>query len=267
METPRDDSVEMKVHKVRQALYATIGWTYQSPGQQPAIIQDLKKWRMIDCRSGRFDFHGSLSGIGGTGQAFRIADVTDADHPGQRTGFRGAIISFKQDKAFEGRTIIAVDKGVYNPTTVDLMARIPFADVNFEKIFEVYSDHDADGLSMFTSGLLQKMTAFSRETLGQKLQACLKDDEIHFALEIDDQFSFSKQPDSSGAKFVRDLVIEAGSICVILEKLHCIQASLGRVDTAEEKRTRLDYYKKCLSKMMEVARKLNVDLNESGRAA
>ena len=267
MENPQNDSVDLKAHKIRQALYATIGWTYQSPGQDPAIIQDMKKWRMIECRSGRFDFHASLSGIGGTGQAFHIADVTDQQTSEKLGGFRGAVISFKRDKAFAGRTIIAADKGVYNPTTVDLMSRTPFNDPNFEKIFEVYSDHEDDARALFTSSLLHKMTLFSQETLGQKLQACLVGDEIHFALEIDDNFSFATHPESTGMKFVRDLVIEAGSICVILEKLHCIQASLGRQDTQEEKKIRLEYYKKCLAKMMEVAKRLSAEKSKTGQAA
>lgn len=259
--------LKMNVHEIRTALYKSIGWTYQSPGQEPAVIQNLKKWRMIECRSGRFDFHGSLSGIGGNGQAFRIADVMDSEMPRQTPGFRGAIISFKQPTAFSGRTIIATDKEVYNPTTIDLMARIPFESVSFEKIFEVYSDEAEEARTLFTSGLLKKMTVFSEETLGQKLQACLLGDEIHFALDIQKSFSFATAPESTGPKFIRDLVIEAGSICVILEKLYCIQASLGQADTKLDKAARLDYYKKCLSKMMETAKTLDGGRRDQGQAA
>lgn len=258
---------EMDVHEIRAALYKSIGWTYQSPGQEPAITPSLKKWRMVDCRSGRFEYNGSLSGLGGNGQAFRIADVTDVELPNRRPGFRGAIISFKQSTAFKGRTIVATDKGVYNPTTIDLMSRIPFESDDFEKIFEVYSDHVDEARELFTSGLLKKMTTFSQETLGQKLQACLWGEEVHFALEIQESFSFSKTPDSTGSKFVRDLVIEAGSICVILERLYCIQASLGQADTKQDKQSRLDYYKKCLSKMMETAKNLDRDRRVQGQAA
>ena len=222
---------------------------------------------MIECRSGRFEFHGSLSGIGGNGQAFRIADVIDGDMPGQKKGFRGAIISFKQSSEFKGRTIVATDKGVYNPTTIDLMARIPFESDSFENVFEVYSDDAEEAQTLFTSGLLRKMISFSRETLGQKIQASLIGKEIHFALDIDESFSFSKEPKSSGSKFIRDLVIEAGSICVILEKLYCIQASMGQSDTPQDKTIRLDYYKKCLSKMMETAKTLEADPKDQGQAA
>lgn len=257
----------MDVHAIRSKLYESIGWTYSSPGEDPGVIQDLKKWRMIECRSGRFDFHGTLSGIGGNGQAFRIADVNDADSPGSRTGFRGAIVSFRQAEAFAGRTIVAVDKGVYNPTTIDLMQRVPFENETFEKIFEVYSDQQDEARNLFTSGFLQRMTRFSQETLGQKLQACLVKEDIHFALDIADKLSFSKEPKSSGAEYVRDLVIEAGSICVILEQLYSIQAKLGAVDTMQEKQARLDYYKKCLSKMMETAKVIAAEQINPGQAA
>lgn len=257
----------MDVHAIRSKLYESIGWSYNSPGQDPGIITELKKWRMIDCRSGRFEFHGVLSGIGGNGQAFRISNVTDSDRPGDKSGFRGAIVSFRQSARFSGRTIVATDKGVYNPTTVDLMSRLPFESPNFEKMFEVYSDNQDEARKLFTSGFMRRMTLFSQETLGQRLQACLLGDDIHFALDIDDQFSFSKEPKSSGSEYVRDLVIEAGSICVILEKLYSIQAKLGASETRQDKQARLDYYKKCLSKMMETAKSIAAEQASHGQAA
>jgi len=258
----------MSVHEIRTALFKSIEWTYTSPGQAPDVLGLMQKWRMIDARSGQFEFHGNLSGLGGNGQAFRIVDVTDSDMPGRDAGFRGAIISFKQANHFEGRTIIKTDMGVYNPTTVDLMQRVPFSDDKFEHIFEVYSDHSTEAEALFTSGLVKKLTNFSRETLGRKIQACCLGDEIHFALDIDDNFSFSKGPKQKNAsKFVRELVVEAGSICVILEQLYCIQASLGRADTAEEKQKRLAYYKKCLSKMMDTANSLTATAAQQGEAA
>ncbi len=257
----------MDVHEIRSKLYQSIGWTYSSPGQEPGIIENLKKWRMIDCRSGRFDFHGALTGIGGNGQAFRIADVTDATAQGQKTGFRGAIVSFRQAERFKGRTIVATDKGVYNPTTIDLMSRVPFDCTGFEKMFEVYSDQQDEARTLFTSGFMRRMTVFSQETLGQRLQACLLGEDIHFALDIDDQFSFSKTPESEGAAYVRDLVIEAGSICVILEKLYSIQAKLGVTETKQDKQARLAYYKKCLSKMMETAKTIAAEQARQGQAA
>lgn len=256
----------MDVHQIRTELFRSIGWTYQSPGQDPAVIQDMKKWRMLDCRSGRFEFPGSLSGIGGNGQAFRIAEVLDGKSFGDKSGFNGVIVSFKQERTFEGRTIIAVDKGVYNPTTIDLMPRIPFACEDFEKMFEVYSDQPKLAQSVFTSGFLEKMTIFSQETLGRKLQACLLGDEIHFALENQEKFSFSRPPEGVGNTYIKNMIVEAASICVILEKLYCIQASIGRVDSREDKQIRLDYYKKCLSKMMQIAKAISNE-TQKGQAA
>lgn len=256
----------MDVHQIRTELYRAIGWTYQSPGQMPDIVQDMRKWRMIDCRSGRFEFPGSLSGIGGNGQGFRIAEVSDIPSFGDQTGFQGVIVSFKQERAFKGRTIIAVDKGVYNPTTIDLMPRIPLACDDFEKMFEVYSDQPDLAQSIFTSGFLKKMTVFSQETLGKRLQASLLGDEIHFVLENQEKFSFARPPQGAGNIYIKNLIVEAASICVILEKLYCIQASIGRVDSREDKQIRLDYYKKCLSKMMQIAKTISTE-TQKGQAA
>lgn len=255
----------MDVHQIKAELYRAIGWTYQSPGQQPAVIQEMTKWRMMDCRSGRFEYPGSLSGLGGNGQGFRIAEVIDEQSFGDKTGFKGVIVSFKQENAFSGRTLVAVDKGVYNPTTIDLMPRIAFACEDFESMFEVYSDQPELAQNLFTSGFLEKMTIFSQETLGRKLQACFLGDEIHFALENNEKFSFSESLETQAVPS-KSLIVEAASICVILEKLFCIQASLGRQDSREDKQIRLDYYKKCLSKMMEKAKTLSVDA-QHGHAA
>ena len=257
----------MDVHNLRSRLFRSIGWTYEAPGRELDVVQKLRRWRMLEPRSGIFEYHGTLTGIGGNGQAFRIADVRDSELGERTPGFRGCVVSFRQTQSFSGRTIIAEDKGVFNPTTVDLMTRIPFDSQSFEKMFEVYSDHEYEARSLFNSGFLEKMTQFSRETMGQKLQSCLLDDEIHFALNIDDKFSFARAPESSGRKFIRDLVIEAGSVCVVLEKLFCIQASLGREDTAQDKQMRLKYYKKCLSKMMETAKTLDNEMLNQGQAA
>jgi len=258
MEKRRENSTET-IHGVRQTLYKSIGWNYRSPGDRPEILENLKKWRMIGSNPGGFEFHGSLSGIGANGQAFRIADVTDTGFASREKLFKGAIISFKQAELFVGRTIVNADKGVYNPTTIDLMTRIAFKDADFENMFEVYSDGKDSAETLFTSGFLQKMTVLSQETLGRRLQSCLIGDEIHFILDIDESFSFSKTYDQAApTKFKRELVVEAGSICVLLEQLYAIQACLGNHDTAKDRQDRLAYYKKRLSKMMETAKTLNI---------
>lgn len=259
METRREISDISSVHQVRQILYGAVGWKYGSPGIIPDILSDLRKWRMVETKSGGFSFAGTLTGIGANGQAFRIADVTAEEVPGRDPGFQGAIISFRQAQSFTGRTIIVEDKGVYNPTTIDLMMRVPVHSERFENIFEVYSDSPATSADLVTSGFIEKMTDFSRETLGRKLQSCLIENEVHFALDIDGSFSFSKAPDlGSETKIKRDIIIEAGSICVLLEKLYSIQASLGRADSVNDRKVRLTYYKKCLSKMMAHAKTLEV---------
>lgn len=268
METRRDITKTASVNGIRQALYASVGWTYRSPGDHPDILASFEKWRLVASKTGPFELPGTLTGLGGNGQAFRIANVTAPEIPGQAAGFKGVIVSFTQAQTFTGRTIIAEDKGVYNPTSVDLMTRVPFQSETFEKVFEVYSDSRDEAERIITSGFIDSMTVFSQETLGRKLQSCLMGSEVHFALDIDENFSFAKTPDmSSRPKMMRDIIVEAGSICVMLEKLYCIQASIGQTDTAEDKRIRLEYYRKCLSKMMERSKTLDVAALAQGQAA
>lgn len=249
------------ITELRQFLYGVVGWQFHAPGSAPDIMGNLSKWRMITSKSGEFDYNGTLSGVGFGGQAFRIADVTAAPLPGRieakDAGFHGVIVSFRQSKPFVGRTIVAEDKDVYNPTSIDLMQRVPFDCPDFEHVFEVYGDCEDEARAVITSGLVKRLTEFSQLTFGQKAQCVLTESDVHFALHIEDNFQFSKEmscPSFASAK--KAILTEAGNICVLFEKLYRIQASIGKLDTPEAAKQRLDYYQSCLLKMIEAGKPL-----------
>ena len=192
---------------------------------------------------------------------FRLVEI-NATNPGDVAdpGFQGVLMSFRQLEAFSGRTVIAEDRGVYNPTTLDLMPRIEFPDQNFEKMFEVYSDDEEATRLLFTHDFIEKMTVFSRQTMGQDLQSCWVGDEIHFALNIGERFAFSKVSEAQTIEHLKkELLIEAGQVCMLLEKLFSIQASIGSQDDRDTKAKRLSCYKSCLEKMLVQTRSLNFD--------
>jgi len=246
---------EFSMTKLRQHLYGVVGWQFQAPGLGPAILSDLKKWRMVSSKSGEYDYNGTLTGVGFAGQAFRIADVSAAPLPGRDStvdsGFRGVLISFRQNQPFKGRTIIAEDKGVFNPTTIDLMQRIPFDCVDFEHFYEVYSDCEVEANRVITGGMVKQLTEFSGLTFGQKAQCILTGQDVHFALQIDDRFHFSRVlEEQSFEKAKRAVLTEAGNICVLFEQLFRIQACIGETDQRSKAKQRLEFYKQRLKEMI-----------------
>ncbi len=253
-------------HEIRTTLYKALNWTYISDGQPLDFVQNLIKWRMLSPKLLGLEYNGMLAGLGYDGQAFRIVNFSDvkptplsADDSTQSYNEDSyVLVSFRQPKTYQGRTIIVEDKGIYNPTTIDLMQRVAFVCETFEQDFEVYSDNKDEAEMLITSGLIEKMKIFRRELLGQTIQACIWDNEIHFLLKTGNLLKFSDQLEANSFAIAkRAIIVEAGTICTLLEQLFCLQASLGTPDTKEAKQKRLNYYEKCLLKMVNQAKTMD----------
>ncbi|NNE57902.1 MAG: DUF3137 domain-containing protein [Hellea sp.] len=256
--------------KLRQHLYGEIGWTFKEPGRRPEILSNLEKWRMIKSYVGGYDFNGTLTGIGFDGQPFQIHDLSVPDIPGEiqsNSYFRGVIVSLRQANLFSGRTIIAEDKGVYNPTTVDLMQRIKFESDDFEHIFEVYSDCYDEASQVITSGMVKRLTNFSQLNYCRKVQCVLDGPDVHFILRLGNNFSFSQQlPSGNFDAAKKGVIAEAGNICILFEQLFRIQACIGQIDSSEASKSRLAFYKKCLVKMLDAAKNMESGTGRSATA-
>ncbi len=240
------------VHGLRHDVYESINWNYCSPSLPPDALNPMRAWRMLTSRSGLFRCNGALTGTGYNDQAFGIVDVTAKEI--ERTtlqegttimnpGFQGVMVSLPHPVTFQGRTIIATDKGAFNPTTIDLMKRVGFASSQFEEIFEVYSDDQVEARALITPDLMERLIKFSQEVLGHRIQCSFLGRQIHIALDIDQSFQFSHDiipPAFDKAKNV--VIAEAGTVCILLEKLQALQSTVGRQGSGGADNARKSFY-------------------------
>jgi len=252
------------LHAFRHAVYGALGWEYRAPSLPPSALMPLQAWRMITSRSGMFKCRGALTGTGFNGQSFSIVDVTakqrEADYIkteettlSENHGFRGVIVSLSHPASFAGRTIIMQDKGVFNPTTVDRMKRVGFASSEFERIFEVYSDDQVEARALITPDLMERMIGFSQELLGHRLQCVFLGNQMHLALDIDDTFEFSHDYDPPEFERTKNIFLsEAGTVCILLEKLQALQAVIGRDGRAGADQSRKTHYLSELDRLAKI---------------
>ena len=256
------------LHALRRNVYAAIGWDYQAPSLPPSALLPMQAWRMIHSQTGLFKCHGSLRGEGYAGQEFSIIDVTAQARPkkpNQTTdftgpGFQGVIISLPHHTAFMSRTIVAKDKGAFNPSTVDLMKRVGFASSEFERIFEVYSDDQTEARALITPDFMERLNRFSGEVLGHNIQCIFLAGQLHIALDIDDSFRFAH--DYSPVDFDRTrktIIAEVGTVCILLEKLQTLQSRVGRQGNSGADKARKSHYLHMLEKLAELVKSLEPD--------
>lgn len=256
------------LHALRREVYATIGWDYQAPSLPPEALLPMQAWRMISSQTGLFKCHGALKGTGFKDQAFSLVDVTAQVRPKKTEqqfdfsspGFQGVIISLPHHTSFMGRTIIAKDKGAFNPSTIDLMKRVGFVSSEFEKIFEVYSDDQTEARALITPDFMERLNRFSGEVLGHNIQCVFWAGQIHIALDIDDTFQFSH--DYAPVNFERTrrtIIAEVGTVCILLEKLQTLQSRVGRGGDLGADKARKAHYLGKLEQLADKVRSLEPD--------
>ena len=248
----KDHKTTHVIHALRHDVYKFIAWNYTSPSLPPNALNPMRAWRMLTSRSGLFKSNGALIGTGYNNQKFGIIDVTAKEI--ERTtvqegttfmnpGFQGVMVSLPHHMSFLGRTVIATDKGAFNPTTIDMMKRVGFASSEFEEIFEVYSDDQVEARALITPDFMERLIRFSREVLGHRIQCSFLGNQIHIALDIDQSFQFSHDLMSPGFEKAKNIVIaEAGTVCVLLEKLQALQSTVGREGSAGADKARKAHY-------------------------
>ncbi len=256
------------LHALRREVYATIGWDYRAPSLPPDALLPMQAWRMISSQTGLFKCHGALKGTGYNGQTFSIIDVTAQARPKIHEnqfditgpGFQGVMISLPHYTSFMGRTIIAKDKGAFNPSTVDLMKRVGFASSEFERIFEVYSDDQVEARDLITPDFMERLNKFSNEVLGHNLQCAFLAGQFHIALDIDDTFQFAH--DYAPVNFERTrktIIAEVGTVCILLEKLQTLQSRIGQGGEHGADKARKAFYLGKLEQLADKVRALKPD--------
>lgn len=250
---PKDFSAQ--VHSLRQYIHAALGWTYRPNVGAPDILMALQAASMVRSPSGLFQFRGEVVGQAYKGQNFELVDVTatplpektsrhpfgnrlsqeedysifDANNVDTFRGYEGIVLSMPHYNSFQGHTIVRRDIGRLNPRTVNGLKRVGFASSKFEEIFEVYSSDQVEARYLLTPDFIERLTHFSDDYLGRGLQCVFLGNRFHVALEIDDRFDFSRDFQAFDYQEAAAMIVnEVGGIFYLLEKVHALQARIGR---------------------------------------
>lgn len=260
-----------QVEALRRYIHDALGWAYHGRHQRPPILNAMIDDGIIYSKTGVFTFEGSVSGHAYKKQRFELNDVTavpvpqtkpdkfkhdpyDADFWGLSSfgkgetrisdGFQGVILTLDHHKKFSGKTIIRRDRAALNPLRINGLKRVGFASLEFERLFEVYSNDQVEARALLTPDFMARLIDFDEDYLGRHIQCVFEADHFHVSLDIDDRFEFSGDFNSRAyTEASKRILGEIGAIFYLLEKVQALQACIGRdgPEGADEKRGR--YYR------------------------
>ncbi len=264
---PKDFSAQ--VQNLRAYIYEALGWSYRPNVGAPAILMALQAASMVHSFSGAFKFRGEVLGQGYKGQAFELVDVTannipridrrgndwgigaqqtaeaefvaqfDATNSDNRGGYEGIVLSMPHYDKSLGHTIVRRDLGKRNPAQVNGLKRVGFPSLEFESKFAVYSNDQVEARFLLSPDFVARLTDFAEDYMGRNVQCVFAGNRFHVALEIDDRFDFSRDFKAFDYQEAATTIInEVGGVFYLLEKVHALQARIGRegADGADEAR-------------------------------
>lgn len=251
------------VQTLRHNVFAHMGWIYHATSVAPAALLPLRSLGMITSQSGIFDCKGELSGHAYGGQAFTLSDVTaravDTVGP-HESCFKGCILSLAYPGNFAGRTIIKDDLGWANPSVLGGMKRAGMVNRQFEEIFEVYTDDQVQARALITPDFMERLMAFRRHYLGQGVQCIFMGGYIHVALNIDDKFNFTRDMMVFDYNEAADLLLpEVGAVCLLLEQVQTLQASIGRIGASGADKARQRHYADLIQDLIPAIKTMEAD--------
>jgi len=266
-----------QVQSLRQYIHAALGWSYRADVKAPDILMALQAASMVRSPSGAFQFRGEVIGQGYKGQAFELVDVTasipqpsdfqprfparnvsdfelnpyDANSKDTLHGYEGIVLSMPHMDSFLGHTIVRRDIGRLNPKTVNGLKRVGFSSSKFEELFEVYSNDQVEARYLLTPDFIERLTLFADDYLGRNVQCVFAGNRFHVALEIDDRFDFSRDFQAFDYQEAATMIInEVGGIFYLLEKVHALQARIGREGEAGADAARGKFYRDLLQSLI-----------------
>lgn len=252
------------VQALRHKIYAQMAWTYHATSPAPAALLPLRSLGIVSSLTGIFDCKGELSGKAYGDQSFVISDVTSrapeniVDSP--ETSFKGCIVSLSYPGTFTGRTIIKDDLGWANPSILDGMKRVGMVDRRFEDMFEIYADDQVQARALITPDFMERLMAFRGHYLGQGVQCIFMGGHIHVALNIDDKFDFTRDIMAFNFQEAVDILVpEVGSVCLLLEQIQTLQASIGRMGESGADKARQEHYTELLQTLIPAVKKMEAE--------
>jgi len=276
---PKDFSAQ--VQSLRAYIYEALGWSYRPNVGAPGILMALQAASMVHSVSGAFKFRGEVLGQGYQGQAFELVDVTahnipkptarradwqwggaqteeadynaifDATNTDTRGGYEGIVLSMPHHDNFLGHTIIRHDLGKLNPAQVNGLKRVGFPSLEFERKFAVYSNDQVESRFLLSPDFVERLTDFAEDYMGRNVQCVFAGNRFHVALEIDDRFDFSRDFKAFNYQEAATSIInEVGGVFYLLEKVHGLQARIGREGAKGADKARGKFYRGLLQTLI-----------------
>jgi len=276
---PKDFSAQ--VQSLRKYIYDALGWSYSPNVGAPGILMALQAASMVHSSTGVFKFRGEVLGQGYKGQKFELVDVTaqnipspkgrgqdwqwagqqseeaeynalfDATNTDTRGGYEGIVLSMPHFDKFLGHTIVRRDLGPHNPAQVNGLKRVGFASLEFERKFEVYSDDQVEARFLLSPDFVERLTDFADDYMGRNVQCVFAGNRFHVALEIDDRFDFSRDFKAFNYQEAATSIInEVGAVFYLLEKVHGLQARIGREGAEGADKARGKFYRGLLQNLI-----------------
>lgn len=272
---PKDFSAQ--VQSLRAYIYEALGWSYRPNVGAPGVLMALQAASMVHSQTGVFNFRGEVLGQGYKGQAFELVDVTaaklprntrndnygydaieaeymasfDATNNDTRGGYEGIVLSMPHHDNFLGQTIIRRDLGSRNPNEVNGLKRAGFASLEFERKFAVYTNDQVEARFLLSPDFVERLTGFAEDYLGRNVQCVFAGNRFHVALEIDDRFDFSRDFKAFNYQEAATMIInEVGAVFYLLEKVHGLQARIGREGAEGVDKARGVFYRSLLQSLI-----------------
>ena len=175
----------------------------------------------------------------------------DATNTDERGGYEGIVLSMPHHDKFLGKTIIRRDLGARNPAQVNGLKRVGFASLEFESKFEVYSNDQVEARFLLSPDFVARLTDFAEDYMGRNVQCVFAGNRFHVALEIDDRFDFSRDFKAYDYQEAATSIInEVGGVFYLLEKVHGLQARIGREGAEAADEARGKFYRGLLQNLI-----------------
>jgi len=257
-----------QVQNLRAYIYEALGWSYRPTTGAPAILMALQAASMVHSYTGMFNFRGEVLGQGYGGQAFELVDVTarkipkvnsrrpdwqwagqqaeqdeniaqfDATNTDERGGYEGIVLSMPHHDKFLGQTIIR-------------RKRAGFSSLEFERKFAVYTNDQVEARFLLSPDFIARLTDFAEDYMGRNVQCVFAGNRFHVALEIDDRFDFSRDFKAFNYQEAATSIInEVGGVFYLLEKVHGLQARIGREGAKAADEARGKFYRSLLQNLI-----------------
>ncbi|MFI3300156.1 MAG: DUF3137 domain-containing protein [Candidatus Gastranaerophilales bacterium] len=193
--------------------------SYAHGKQTDVTYMDLKKLKIYpECNCVMVDdcIEGTYNGLN-----LKINELFVSKESGKtsRILFKGLMLQIDLHKNFSSHTLIKRDCGIFNIFNFVIgMQRTKFEDVQFEKVFEVYTTNQGEARYLITAAFMARLLQLSKKF---KLEVVFYQQKIYFFLDSKgkDKFNLSLNKEITDIKYYQNIIIELANMLSLIDEL------------------------------------------------